>query len=116
MRVSTAREMAEIDRATIESGVPGLELMERAGEAMTEMILDFLQEHGDDHAHDHGPGGSHRAGAEVPGPERGTGVLVICGRGNNGGDGLVVARLLAEADCPTSVMLLSRPPEMSPDT
>lgn len=110
MRVSTAKEMAEIDRVTIAGGVPGIELMERAGEAMTEMILDFLHEHGGD-----GSGaGRHTHGAAAA-DAQGTGVLVICGKGNNGGDGLVVARLLAEADCPASVMLLAQPSELSAD-
>jgi len=111
MRVSTAREMAEIDRATIASGVPGIELMERAGEAMTDVILEFLQEHGSDHGHDHG----HHSQGDATGDAGNTGVLVICGRGNNGGDGLVVARLLFEADCPASVMLLAAPNELSAD-
>ncbi len=117
MRVSTAREMAEIDQATIATGVTGLELMERAGEAMTELVLDFLHEHEDDHVH--GPGCGHELPvtvlAEGPAGVRPTGVLVICGKGNNGGDGLVVARLLAEGDCPVSVMLLARPTELSAD-
>ncbi len=113
MRVSTAREMSAIDRETIASGVPSIELMERAGEAMTEMVLDFLQEHDDDHVH--GPDCGHQGHGEGPGEVRGTGVLVICGKGNNGGDGLVVARLLAEADCPASVMLLAAATELSPD-
>lgn len=112
MRVSTAREMAEIDRETIASGVPSLELMERAGEAMSELILDFQHEHGSEHDH-HGGAGPARGGETDA--ERGTGVLVICGKGHNGGDGLVVARLLAEADCPTSVMLLAQPSELRPD-
>jgi len=113
MRVSTAGEMAEIDRVTIAGGVPGIELMERAGEVMAEMVLDFLHEHGS--GSDQGHGAGRHTHGEAGADERGTGVLVICGKGNNGGDGLVVARLLAEADCPASVMLLAQPSELSAD-
>jgi hydroxyethylthiazole kinase-like uncharacterized protein yjeF len=119
MRVSTGREMAQIDAAVIASGVPSIDLMERAGEAMAEAVLDFLQEHADDHDHGeghvHGPGCGHPGHGDEPGAEPVVGVLVICGKGNNGGDGLVVARLLAEADCPASVMLLAKPSELSAD-
>ena len=117
MRVCTAKEMAAIDRATIAAGTPASELMERAGEAMSELILEFLAEQGEGHDHDHvhGPGCGHST-AEIDADEAAaTGVLVICGKGNNGGDGLVVARLLSEADCPVSVMLLAKPGALSPD-
>jgi NAD(P)H-hydrate epimerase len=109
--------MAEIDRATIASGVPAVELMERAGAAVAEAVLDFLHEHDDDHGHVHGPGCGHAAAVQGDGAEGPavTGVLVICGKGNNGGDGLVAARLLAEADCTVSVMLLAQPTELSAD-
>ncbi len=117
MRVSTGKEMAQIDAAVIASGIPSIDLMERAGEVMAEAVLDFLQEHSDDHdeGHVHGPGCGHAGQGDEPGAEPVIGVLVICGKGNNGGDGLVVARLLAEADCPASVMLLAKPSELSPD-
>jgi len=105
MRVSTASEIALIDAATIATGVPGIELMERAGTAMAEVVLDFLSEQSN--GHQHTAGCSH----DDPG-----GVLVICGKGNNGGDGLVVARCLAEEDCSVSVMLLAEPSELSPDS
>jgi hydroxyethylthiazole kinase-like uncharacterized protein yjeF len=113
VRVCTAAEMAAIDKATIASGVPGIELMERAGEAMAEMILEFLQEQGE--GHDHEPAGPASGGEDLAEEAPETGVLVICGKGNNGGDGLVVARLLAEADCTVSAMLLAQPDELSED-
>lgn len=87
MRVCTAQQMARIDRDTIAAGTAGEVLMERAGEAMFELLLDFLD---DLHTHD-------------PAPH----TLVICGKGNNGGDGLVVARLLAEQGLPVQVLLLA---------
>ena len=48
MRVCTAKQMAAIDRETIAGGVPGERLMERAGQAMTAALLDFLAEIGSD--------------------------------------------------------------------
>lgn len=71
MIVVTPKEMAALDRRTIQTGTPALELMERAGSACTEVIEEHIKK--DDS------------------------VLILCGTGNNGGDGEVIARLLAEA-------------------
>lgn len=79
-RVVTAAEMAAIDRYTIDTlGLPGRVLMENAGRAVFELLR----------AHFH-PLARKRA-------------AVFCGKGNNGGDGFVIARLLNEAgvDCDT---------------
>jgi hydroxyethylthiazole kinase-like uncharacterized protein yjeF len=66
-----ASQQREIDRWAIQDkGVPSLELMERAGTGLAEVV----QRHAPD-----GP------------------VAVVCGKGNNGGDGLVAARLLRQA-------------------
>ena len=100
MRVCTAKQMAAIDRDTINGGVPGLELMERAGAAIVEVVLERLD------ATVHGHGCDH---------DHGSAVLVLAGKGNNGGDGLVVARLLAEEGVPVTVMLLAPAADLSPD-
>jgi len=74
MRVLTPAQMREAERRTIEDhGVPSLRLMERAGEQVVAAIEAHL---------------AGRPGAAA----------VLCGRGNNGGDGWVVARLLGERD------------------
>lgn len=77
MKALTAAEMREVDRLTTERfGVPSLQLMETAGRHVAHVILhDFsLRWH-------------------VDRPKR---VAVLCGKGNNGGDGFVAARLLTE--------------------
>jgi NAD(P)H-hydrate epimerase len=82
VKLVTGREMAQIDRHAIDGlGVPGVELMERAGRRVHEAVAE-------------------RWG----GPEDLTAV-VLCGKGNNGGDGFVVARLLRAAGAKVKVFL-----------
>jgi NAD(P)H-hydrate epimerase len=84
-----ASGMRALDRWAIEeAGVPSLELMERAGEAVA------------------------RAAAELAGDGP---VRVICGKGNNGGDGLVAARQLAETGFEVEALLLWPGDELSGD-
>ncbi len=70
MKVLTAAQMREVDRRTIEMGIPGLVLMENAGHRVVELLAEKFA-----------PLAAHR-------------IVVLCGKGNNGGDGLVVARQL----------------------
>jgi NAD(P)H-hydrate epimerase len=82
VKLVTGREMAEIDRRTIEeTGVPGAELMERAGREVFRAMA-----------------------ARWDGLE-GLSAVVVCGRGNNGGDGFVVARHLLQQGVPVRVFL-----------
>lgn len=79
MNVVSAAQMREIDRVAIEQrGIPGIDLMEAAGRAVAQACIDTLPE---------------------PGP-----VVVLCGRGNNGGDGFVAARWLARSGCDVHVV------------
>src|SRR6516164_7435045 len=81
MKITTAAEMRDIDRASTEKfGVPSLTLMENAGSAVARFILENYREE-----------------------DR---ILVICGKGNNGGDGFVVARKLHRAGRGVYVQLL----------
>lgn len=113
MRICTAGQMAAIDRETIEGGIPGERLMERAGQALTEALLDFLDENqGENHDHHHGSCCQDH-GDDEEAQDSGPGVLIICGKGNNGGDGLVMARLIAEEQCTVTVMLLDEPSHLS---
>ena len=85
MKLLTARQMRDLDRRAIEEfAVPGVVLMENAGRATAELA------------------GRHFAAA-FPGP-----VLVLCGKGNNGGDGYVVARHLANRGWRVETLVLAR--------
>jgi len=88
----TADAMREADRYTIEEyGLPSLTLMEVAGRGCTERIRDAY------------------------GPLDGEAVMILCGKGNNGGDGLVVARHLCAAGVRVHVVLTSAPDALSDD-
>src|SRR5579863_6742783 len=90
MKIVTAAEMREIDRATSQRfGVPSLSLMENAGSAVAEFVV-----------------------ARYPSAER---IGVICGKGNNGGDGFVAARKLKAAGKEVRVVLLAEPADLRGD-
>jgi len=88
--VVTAAEMRALDRWTIEHGTPGHVLMERAGAGAARVLRERLR--------------------RPRGP-----AIVVCGRGNNGGDGFVVARHLRRARIPVEVWLVARPDEVKGD-
>ena len=90
----TAAQMRAIEQAAIDSGeVTGLELMERAGRGVVEAIFEEWPEL---------KATSHRA-------------VVLCGPGNNGGDGFVVARLLKEWGWAVEVFLYGDAEKLPPD-
>jgi NAD(P)H-hydrate epimerase len=89
IKLLTAAEMREVDQATAAVfGLGGVVLMEHAGKAVAQAALDLL-----------GPGPHH--------------VCVVCGKGNNGGDGYVIARYLRNAGWPIRLFVLARPEEIS---
>jgi hydroxyethylthiazole kinase-like uncharacterized protein yjeF len=92
VKVLTAAQMREADRLTTERyGIPGIELMENAGTA----ICEFLRE----------------KFADLTSRK----ILVLCGKGNNGGDGLVVARLLKDFGSSAVVLLFANPGSVEGD-
>jgi ADP-dependent NAD(P)H-hydrate dehydratase / NAD(P)H-hydrate epimerase len=78
-RIMSIAEMTAADAAAIEAGVPGITLMENAGGAVAEALMERFDP---------------------------TSVAILCGPGNNGGDGFVAARRLAEAGWKVRVGLL----------
>src|SRR5580658_10296639 len=92
MKILSAAEMREVDRlTTARYGIPGLTLMENAGASVAEFIArrwpKFAQRR----------------------------IVVLCGKGNNGGDGFVAARRLHEMGAKPQVYLWATPEEMRGD-
>jgi len=90
----SAAEMRKVESLAIAAGqVTGAQLMERAGAAVIEAVFQEWPRLAT---------GTHKS-------------VVLCGPGNNGGDGFVVARLLAERGWNVEVVLLGDPGQMPPD-
>jgi NAD(P)H-hydrate epimerase len=113
MKVLTAAEMREVDRLTTERhGIPSLTLMENAGASVVAFITERIIR-----ARSLRSGGS-TAFVVQKGAEAGSGrrrIVVFCGKGNNGGDGFVVARRLIDAACHPVVYLFADPKELRGD-
>jgi NAD(P)H-hydrate epimerase len=94
--VFTAEEMRRLDqRAITELGIPGAVLMENAGRGAAAAIVDALPTLG--------------------APRRGARVVVVCGKGGNGGDGFVVARWLKRHGARPTVLLVPAPADVAGD-
>jgi ADP-dependent NAD(P)H-hydrate dehydratase / NAD(P)H-hydrate epimerase len=92
MRVLTAAQMREADRLTTERyGISRIQLMENAGTAIAEFLREKF--------------------ADITSRK----ILVLCGKGNNGGDGLVVARLLKDFGSAAVVFLFANPGSVEGD-
>ncbi|MBN2563959.1 MAG: NAD(P)H-hydrate epimerase [Phycisphaerae bacterium] len=88
--VLTRRQIREVDRMAIEEyGIPGIVLMENASRSATKVVLDCLEGSGT--------------------------VAIVCGRGNNGGDGFAVARHLANAGVAVELLLACDPEGLTGD-
>src|SRR5258705_10588800 len=94
MKVLTAAEMREVDRLTTERfGIPSLQLMEAAGTRVADACGKFV-------------------GSAATRPAK---IAVLCGKGNNGGDGLVAARHLQSLGAQVKVYLFSEPRDLHGD-
>lgn len=93
MKLLTAAEMREVDRQTIAAGIPGLILMENAAHRVVEVL--------------------ERECAPLSAQR----IIVFCGKGNNGGDGLAIARLLHVRFQPAAldVVLATNPENLQGD-
>jgi ADP-dependent NAD(P)H-hydrate dehydratase / NAD(P)H-hydrate epimerase len=87
--ILTPHEMKQADRETIESGIPGIELMRRAGHAVAD------------------------AAEKLASP--GSRIVVAAGPGQNGGDGFIAAAILAERGYPVGLGLLGAPDRLTGD-
>jgi len=93
-RAVTREEVREMDRTAMEVyGIPGLVLMENAGRAAAMRVLHQYRQR-----------------------ECGSPVLILCGKGNNGGDGFVIARHLHNSGMPAAVRFLGNAAAVDPAT
>ncbi len=88
LELLTTQQMDQADAITIEAGIPGVVLMEKAGHGVASAVMERF----------------------TPQP-----VLVLCGPGNNGGDGFVVARILHTAGWPVTLALLGDADQLKGD-
>lgn len=94
MKVVTPDMMGKMDKITIEEfGIPGIVLMENAGREVANTIIDLWRNNKCDNKK----------------------VTIICGKGNNGGDGFVAARYLINNGFDVRVVLLAPPEEVKGD-
>jgi len=92
LKILSGNQMREVDKKAIEElKIPGILLMENAGRAVYEQVLEIINSLEDESAS----------------------VLVICGKGNNGGDGFVAARHLIENEIQTTAVSLFRKDNLS---
>src|SRR5437867_8069183 len=92
-KVLTAEQMREVDRLTTERyGIPSILLMENAAHAVARVITEKL-------------GGS----------VKGKSILILCGKGNNGGDGAALARILLAEGAFVTVDLFGKVTETKGD-
>jgi len=91
MKAVTTEQSRQLDRRTIAAGTPGEELMERAGRAAAKAAAGFLKK------------------------RDARSVLLLAGKGNNGGDAIVAARHLAVAGCHPLLILFCRLDELQGD-
>ncbi|MBL4838165.1 MAG: NAD(P)H-hydrate dehydratase [Kordiimonadaceae bacterium] len=89
----TPAEARQADSLAIDAGKSSLQLMESAGRAVADILVEYT-------------GTPLELGGEV---------IVLCGPGNNGGDGFVIARLLDEWGYPVRVLLLGEPSALKGD-
>lgn len=90
-KLVTSVQMAQIDKRAIEAGIPGKALMEAAGRGVARVV------------------------AALVGDLRNKKLILLCGKGNNGGDGFVVARLAFEAGACPLVFLVASADEIGGD-
>ncbi|NIZ15562.1 NAD(P)H-hydrate dehydratase [Phaeobacter sp. HF9A] len=112
----TAAQMRAIEKTAIESGVvTGLELMERAGRGVVEAIYEQWPEIFE--ARDAAKGGAAPRPAASPRDicKKMKHAVVLCGPGNNGGDGFVVARLLQARGWAVSTYIYGDPEQLPTD-
>jgi len=87
----TGSQMASIDRRAIDSGVSSIELMEAAGQGVTQVVENLL-------------GGLQNRH-----------IVILCGKGNNGGDGFVIARQAAQSGAKVQVFTATSASEITGD-
>ncbi len=104
----TREEMRELDRKAIEEyKIPGIVLMENAGRNVAEEVLKMVNNGDANMRQEETPAATHAPPANET-DSRHVKVAILCGKGNNGGDGFVVARHLHNRGIPVDVFLIAK--------